>query len=121
MVCRLIDYDVQCDHISSTKIVPSGYPQNFSVSPISPRSALLTWDLPNTEDRNGIVIEYTINVSEVITGEEFQLLSTNTSLTVTTLRPYVLYRWIIAASTSVGIGPFSTVFMITTPEDGEKL
>lgn len=64
---------------------------------------------------------FTINVSAVETGEDFQLTSTTTSITVTSLRPYTTYRCIIAASTSVGIGPFSTVFTLVTPEDGEML
>ena len=84
----------------------------------SSRSALLTWDPPNAADQNGIILEYTVNVSAVETGEEFQLTSTTTSITVTTLRPYTTYLCIIAASTTVGIGPFSTVFTIVTPEDG---
>ena len=101
-------------------IAPSGYPQSFSVMPTTTRSALLQWDPPNAADRNGIVTEYTINVSAVETGEEFQLISTNTLLTVTNLRPYTTYQCIIAASTSVGIGPFSTVVTVITPEDGKK-
>ena len=66
------------------------------------------------------MVEYTINVSAVETGEEFQLTSPTTSLTVTSLRPFTTYRCIIAASTSVGIGPFSTVFTLVTPEDGKS-
>ena len=101
-------------------VVPSGYPQSFSASATSSRSAILTWDPPNPEDRNGIVTEYTINVSAVETGEVFQLTSATTSLTVTLLRPFTTYRCLIAASTSVGIGPFSTVFTLVTPEDGQS-
>ena len=58
-------------------------------------------------------------MSAVETGEEFQLTSTTTFYTVTHLRPYTTYQCIIAASTSVGIGPFSTVVTIVTPEDGK--
>ena len=48
----------------------------------------------------------------------FQLTSTTTSLTVSTLQPFTTYFCIIAASTSVGMGPFSTVVTLQTPEDG---
>ena len=58
-------------------------------------------------------------MSAVETGEEFQLTSTTTSYNVTNLRPYTTYQCIIAASTSVGIGPFSTIVTILTPEDGK--
>jgi receptor-type tyrosine-protein phosphatase Q len=103
--------------IRTPEDVPSGYPQSFSAIATSSRSAVLTWDPPNAEERNGIVVEYIINVSAVETGENFQLTSTTTSITVASLRPYTTYRCIIAASTSVGIGPFSTVFTLVTPED----
>ena len=85
----------------------------------SSRSAVLTWDPPNDEDQNGVIVEYTINVTAVETGEEFQFTSNITMLTVTTLRPFTTYLCTIAASTSVGLGPFSTVFTLRTPEDGE--
>ena len=119
--CKLHIY-IKHGHCMSnlSPIVPSGYPQSFSVIPATSRSALLQWNPPNAADRNGILTEYTINVSAVETGEDFQLISTNTSLIVTYLRPYTTYQCIIAASTSVGIGPFSTVVTVITPEDGKK-
>ena len=100
--------------------VPSGYPQNFSVSSESSHSALFIWTPPHESDRNGIITEYTINISAVETGEELQLQlnSSTTSVTVTTLTPYTTHFCIIAASTSVGIGPFSTIISFLTPEDG---
>jgi len=54
------------------------------------------------------------------TGATFQLVSTTTSLTVFTLDPYTTYVCIIAAVTSVGIGPFSNPFTLSTPEDGKS-
>ena len=119
--CKLHIY-IKHGHCMSnlSPIVPSGYPQSLSVMPTTSRSALLQWEPPNEADRNGIVTEYIINVSAVETGEDFQLISTNTSLTVTHLRPYTTYQCIIAASTSVGIGPFSTVVTVITPEDGKR-
>ena len=86
----------------------------------SSRSAVLTWDPPNAEDQNGVIVEYTINVTAVETGEEFQFTSNTTIFTVTTLRPFTTYLCTIAASTSIGLGPFSTVFTLRTPEDGES-
>ena len=71
--------------------------------------------------QNGIIILYTINVTVADSGEMFQLTSTTTSLTVSTLQPFTTYFCIIAASTSVGMGPFSTVVTLQTPEDGMLL
>ena len=71
--------------------------------------------------QNGIIILYTINVTVADSGEMFQLTSTTTSLTVSTLQPFTTYFCIIAASTSVGMGSFSTVITLQTPEDGMLL
>ena len=121
MVSYCRDLYVEVFHFTSViATVPTGYPQSFSVMSTSSRSALLTWDPPNAADRNGIIIEYTINVSAVETGERFHFMSTTMSITITYLRPYTTYLYIIAASTSVGIGPFSTVFTVVTPEDGKS-
>ena len=107
-------------YICFLPIVPSGYPQNFSVSSESSGSALFIWVPPHEYDRNGIITEYTINISAVETGEEFQLQldSTTTSVTATTLTPYTTHFCSIAASTSAGIGPFSTILSFLTPESG---
>ena len=73
------------------------------------------------DDRNGIIVRYIINVTVVETGQMFQLVSTTTTLTINTLSPYRTYVCIIAAVTSVGIGPFSTQINFTSPEDGKIL
>ena len=105
----------------SPSTVPSSYPQNFLVAASSSRSATITWEPPQLTEQNGIIILYTINVTIAGSGEMFQLTSTTTSLTVSTLRPFTTYFCIIAASTSVGIGPFSMVVTLQTPEDGMSL
>ena len=102
-------------------IVPTSYPQNFVAVASSSRSATVTWDPPPIPQQNGIIILYTINVTVADSGEMFQLTSTTTSLTVSTLQPFTTYFCIIAASTSVGMGPFSTVVTFQTPEDGMLL
>ena len=101
--------------------VPSSYPQNFTAVATSSRSAIVTWDAPPMAQQNGIIILYTINVTVADSGEMFQLTSTTTSLTVSTLQPFTTYFCSIAASTSVGMGPFSTVITLQTPEDGTLL
>ena len=99
--------------------VPTGYPQNIAALALSSRAVLLTWAPPTTEDQNGFIREYTINVSAVETGEEFQAMSTTTSITIITLSPHTTYCFIIAASTNVGMGPFSTALTVLTPEDSK--
>ena len=98
--------------------VPSGSPQNFSATDISPQSATLVWNPPLSEEQNGNITAYIINASVVGTGERFQLISESTVLGVNVLIPFTIYSILIAASTSVGTGPFSPELVLQTPEDG---
>ena len=115
--------------VNSTKAVidiylftaPSSSPGNFVAMPTDPRSVVLTWDPPPPEDRNGPIVGYVINVTVTATGEMFQLTSSTNTLSVTSLDPFTRYVCIIAARTSVGLGPFSTTIMVMTPEDGKSL
>ncbi len=100
-------------------IVPDEYPSNFTVEVTSPSSAYLSWEPPPNENHHGVIIQYVINVTVVETGERFQLTSETTYLEVTNLRPYRTYVCVIAAATSVGLGPFSSAFIVRTPEDSE--
>ena len=99
-------------------VAPNGSPNDFNATITSPYSAILTWAPPPPDQQNGIIIGYIINVTILETNETFLLFSNTTSLTVNGLRPFRNYVCIIAAQTSVGIGPYSAVFTVTTPQDG---
>ena len=99
--------------------VPSGRPQNVTNGSIRSRSAVITWEPPSEEDQNGIITNYTISVAVTGTNETFLLYSVSTSITIATLKPYTTYFLRVAASTSVGQGPPSTVLILSTPEDGK--
>ena len=101
--------------------MPSGYPQNFEARAVSPRMSTLSWDPPNYEDRNGIIIGYVINVTNTRRSETLQYTSNTTALTLSTFSPYTIYYCIVAARTSAGTGPFSAVITLLTPQDGKKL
>ena len=98
--------------------VPSGSPLSFGGTAMTSRSATISWNPPRADLQNGVIISYVINVTVLETGLTFQLTSNTTSLTIGTLSPYRNYVCIIAAVTSVGIGPFSGQFTLTTPQDG---
>ena len=97
---------------------PSGYPQDFSVTPTSPRSINLQWNQPRADEQNGIITGYTITQTELVTGEVNQFSTNATNLMLTNLSPYTTYTWVIAASTVIGQGPFSTTITLLMPEDG---
>ena len=100
--------------------VPSGYPQNIETRAVSSRMSTLSWDPPNYEDRNGVIIGYVINVTNTRRSETLQYTSNTTTLTLSTLSPYTTYYCIVAARTSVGTGPFSAVITLRTLQDGKK-
>ena len=87
----------------------------------SSRSVLLSWDLPLPEKRNGDISGYTVTVLNADTEDTFLLSTIETSLTVQSLTPYKSYQFSVAASTSVGLGPFTSPISVTTPEDGKLL
>lgn len=58
-------------------------------------------------------------MTEIETGITSQLTAPDaTEFLVDMLHPYYVYSFYISAATSVGQGPYSTVFTIQTPEDG---
>ena len=93
-------------------------PQNFEAVPESSTSVTMTWTPPAIENQNGIITGYVINITAMNTQETFQLLVTNNTLYIDTLAPFTTYVCIIAAHTSVGLGPYSTALIVTTHEDG---
>ena len=99
--------------------VPNGSPQNIIATDLLSRSVTLTWNPPLPEYQNGNITAYFINATVVGSEEMFQLVSPFTILEIDTLTPYTTYSILIAASTVVGSGPFSTVLTIQTPQDGK--
>ena len=100
--------------------MPNGPPQNFTVAVDSSRSLTLNWSPPLLLDANGIIVDYTITVISNSGNSSFQIGSSTTSYTLTSLRPYVRYTCLVAAHTVIGRGPFSSQFTITTPEEAPE-
>ena len=70
-------------------------------------------------DVNGMIREYRISITEIITGTVINLTSNTTSIIASGLHPYYVYECAVSAFT-VGAGPYSQVINITTPEDGNN-
>ncbi len=99
--------------------VPTASPEDFTPVEVTSRSTVLTWDPPPYENQNGVIISYVIDVTVIETGETFVIISNDTLLSVTGLRPYRTYICTIAASTSIGLGPYSVSITVNTLEDGK--
>lgn len=78
---------------------------------------LLKWDSLPEEDRNGLILGYTVIVSESGMPVLHQNI-TETEFLVESLQPFTVYSLSVAAFTSVGVGP-RTHQVATTCEDGE--
>ena len=73
------------------------------------------------EDHNGAIIGYVIQVTQANTGESFNITSQQNRAEIGSLKPFTTYICVVAAQTSAGIGPYSTIVMVQTDEDGESV
>jgi len=80
-------------------------------------SISLAWDPPTAANQNGIIRTYNINVTVLESRDNIQLTANNTELYLDMLHPYYTYNFIISAVT-IGPGPPSSVYTITTEEEG---
>ena len=81
----------------------------------------MSWRLPPFEERNGVIISYTIVLDELPTNRTliYQREGNHTELIVEELHPYYEYRCSIVAATQVGASPSSDLVTIRTAEDGK--
>lgn len=101
-------------------VVPSGPVTNIVAEVPSSDTLILQWDFPESEDQNGIIIGYVVEINATETGETFQLTSTLSTLTIDTLQPFTTYLCRIAARTRVGTGPYSIAITATTLQEGKQ-
>lgn len=67
----------------------------------------LTWDPPPTEDHNGIITGYIVEVFDVENSQTNEEETSETSITRSGLKPGQTYTFAVAAMTVIGRGPFS--------------
>lgn len=83
---------------------------------ITSTSISLQWSPPVEMLWNGIIREYLINITEYDTGIILVYNSMTTSIIVSSLHPYYTYLGQVSAFT-VGYGPFTDIFQVTTLQD----
>ena len=101
--------------------MPEAPPQRLVANATDSRTLVLGWIPPDPEDRNGIIIKYTINITELETDMPLDFVIGNTTTLTVSVHPYYRYSYIVAAQTVIGQGPYSTppqVFRM--PEDGRS-
>lgn len=106
-------------NLFSFNTVPQAPPQRLIANATNSRTLVLGWEAPDPDDRNGIIIKYTINITELDTDMPLDFVIGNTTTLTVSVHPFYRYSYIIAAETIIGLGPYSMppqVFQM--PEDG---
>ena len=88
------------------------------VGNITSTTVYLLWQPPLSEDQNGVITGYTLNVTSLETGETEELFTESTAYMLGPVNPHTLYAAAVAAQTNAGRGPFSAVISVQTLEDG---
>ena len=114
-------YYCQCIFILGTCTAPSSPPSNYTAVSLSSRSILLTWDAPPVEGQNGIITGYTVNKTELETGEVSAMFTESHNLTLHSLQPFTTYGFLVSAQTVAGRGPTSHFLFVTTHEEGSNM
>ena len=97
---------------------PTAPPENLIATPLDSRTLHITWQPPVEEEKNGIIRRYVINITELNSGNDFQLENATTEITVQNLHPFYRYSYSVAAET-VALGPFTPGSIFEMPEDGK--
>ena len=79
----------------------------------------MTWDPLPENKQNGIIQYYLVTLFVEQTGVSLSFNTTITSLTIMDLHPAYNYSLQVAAVT-IGMGPFSSITSIITPDDCKK-
>ena len=88
---------------------------------ISTTSLLLSWELPVPEHQNGIILQYHVNIRTLNTNSSENMVARNTSITLSDLHPFYTYEMMVAAESSVGVGPYSQIASRSMPETSRSL
>ena len=106
-----------CGHYFS---VPVGSPEITAAAAVDPMTVYLTWNPPRLDEQNGIINHYLVNITATHphVGGSFQQTCTRVSCNITHLHPYQTYQFAVSAVT-IGPGPYSGIYTVTTLEAGK--
>ena len=110
---------------------PSVPPESVVVREKGEHWAMVGWGIPPEAGRNGIIISYIVQLLDthgaVVLNETVAVQDPafdspqSVPHNFTSLKPYTKYMWRVAATTTVGAGPFTSVAHFTTLQSSELL
>lgn len=104
-------------HLIAHLIAPDSAPLHASGIPLDSTSIHITWDPPLSDDHNGVIREYRVNVTQIATEYFTQLVTNQTQIIIEDLKPYHIYHCHVSAIT-VDEGPYTTAITVLTEEAG---
>ena len=99
---------------------PSTSPLTISGHVVDSNSIFLSWSPPLPQNQNGIIREYIIKITEILSNNTFTKYSTNNSITINSLHPNYYYNLSVSAVT-ISSGPFSQPITFKTDESSRFL
>ncbi|XP_028402631.1 uncharacterized protein LOC114525466 isoform X2 [Dendronephthya gigantea] len=122
---KYLYFEYQCiDTAKSYSVVcaPEGPPLNVKVTAESSSSLSVTWDPPEEEKRNGVIVNYTVCISHEETKPCFKEHTTEKMmLVIDNLNASTKYFVRVLASTKVGPGNYSKSQGMFTNGEGTKM
>lgn len=94
---------------------PNTAPDEFVMMIINATSLEVSWNILAVPDRNGVIREYVIHITEVESQKETRYGTLTPPFNITNLHPYYTYHGKVAAVT-VATGPFSPTVEVNLPE-----
>ena len=86
------------------------------------RTLNITWKFPIADDQNGVIVSHTILLEDRDDVNGYAIVQENDTeelgIVLEELLPFHIYYVRVAASTQVGLGPYTTRVLIEMPEDG---
>lgn len=102
---------------TTMQAAPTSPPGSLSGSSEGPYVVSLSWTSPPLIHLNGELDHYEIEVTETNTGRQFQRTETTTQTMISSLHPYYVYQFRVAAYTNAR-GQYSQQISVTTSESG---
>ena len=91
----------------------------MTIVAINSSSVEVSWEPPQADMRNGIIVKSIVRITGVDTEEMFVLNTDEDTgvIVATNLHPFYTYTYAIASFT-IGIGPFSPAVPFQMPQEG---